>query len=186
MHNTHERFGALELTKRVKDTLNEVRVFMYRLILEQSKDSRATAHLISAIGGDAEIGVVWTAVIEGAVFRLRIPRGEPLQRHWDPMRSAFAAVWQYLVESGHFAISWLFRTRWRRPDREQTARERVAFCATGIRSLSSIASRDASVYRWFQSGRPGSWTNSSVGKLSAHWLALAARRYWCRERSNHS
>ena len=75
MQNAHERFGVLELTRRVKDTLNEVRVQMDRLILEPSKDSRATAHLLSAIGGDAEIGAVWAAVIEGAVFRLRIPRG---------------------------------------------------------------------------------------------------------------
>ncbi len=74
MQNAHERFGVLELTRRVKDTLNEVRVQMDRLILEPSKDSQATAHLISVIGGDAEIGAVWAAVIEGAVFRLRIPR----------------------------------------------------------------------------------------------------------------
>lgn len=75
MQNAHERFGALELTRRVKDTVNEVRVQMDRLILEPSKDSPATAHLLSAIGGDAEIGAVWAAVIEGAIFRLRIPRG---------------------------------------------------------------------------------------------------------------
>lgn len=75
MQNAHERFGVLELTRRVKDTFNEVCVQMDRLILEPSKDSRATAHLISVIGGDAEIGAVWAAVIEGAVFRLRIPRG---------------------------------------------------------------------------------------------------------------
>lgn len=75
MQNAHERFGVLELTRRVKDTVNEVRVQMDRLILEPSEDSRATAHMISAIGGDAEVGALWAAVIEGAVFRLRIPRG---------------------------------------------------------------------------------------------------------------
>jgi hypothetical protein len=75
MRNAHERFGVLELTRRVKDTVNEVRVQTDRLILEPGKDARATAHLVSAIGGDAEIGAVWAAVIEGAVFRLRIPRG---------------------------------------------------------------------------------------------------------------
>jgi hypothetical protein len=89
MHNAHERFGALELTRRVKDTLNEVRVFMDRLILEQSKDSRATAHLISAIGGDAEIGAVWAAVIEGAVFRLRIPRGGTIAATLGPDAKCF-------------------------------------------------------------------------------------------------
>ena len=75
MRNAHERFGVLELTRRVKDTVNEVRVQMDRLIAEPGKDMRSTAHLISAIGGDAEIGAVWSAVIEGAVFRLRMPRG---------------------------------------------------------------------------------------------------------------
>jgi hypothetical protein len=78
MQNAHERFGVLELTRRVKDTVNEVRVQMDRLILESGKDSRATAHLISVIGGDAEIGAVWAAVIEGGVFRLRISRGGPV------------------------------------------------------------------------------------------------------------
>lgn len=75
MRNAHERFGAVEVTKRVKDTVNEVRVLMDRLIVEQSKDSRATAHLISVLGGDAEIGAIWAAVIEGGVFKLRMPRG---------------------------------------------------------------------------------------------------------------
>ena len=75
MRNAHERFGVLELTRCVKDTVNDVRVRMDRLVVEPGKDARATAHLISAIGGDAEIGAVWAAVIEGAVFRLRIPRG---------------------------------------------------------------------------------------------------------------
>lgn len=75
MRNAHERFGTLEVTRRVKDTVNEVRVLMDRLILEQSKEGRATAHLISVLGGDAEIGAVWAAVIDGAVFKLRVPRG---------------------------------------------------------------------------------------------------------------
>jgi len=78
MRNAHERFGVLELTRRVKDTVNEVRIQMDRLIVEPGKDARATAHLISAIGGDAEIGAVWAAVIEGAVFRLRMPRNATL------------------------------------------------------------------------------------------------------------
>jgi hypothetical protein len=44
MRNAHERFGVLELTRCVKDTVNEVRVQMDRLIVETGKDSRATAH----------------------------------------------------------------------------------------------------------------------------------------------
>jgi len=89
MRNAHERFGALELTRRVKDTVNEVRVQMDRLILEPGKDSRATAHLISVIGGDAEIGAVWAAVIEDAVFRLRIPRGGTIAATIGPNAKCF-------------------------------------------------------------------------------------------------
>ncbi len=58
MQNAHERFGVLELTRRVKDTFNEVRVQMDRLILEPSKDSRATilcvTHRLCSLS--AEIG----------------------------------------------------------------------------------------------------------------------------------
>src|SRR5260221_785653 len=75
MQNAHERFGLLEFTRRVKDTINEVRVQMDRLILEPGNDARAAAHLISVIGGDAEIGAVCAAVIKGAGFRLPMPRG---------------------------------------------------------------------------------------------------------------
>jgi hypothetical protein len=46
MQNAHERFGLLEFTRRVKDTINEVRVQMDRLILEPGNDARAAAHLI--------------------------------------------------------------------------------------------------------------------------------------------
>jgi hypothetical protein len=73
----------------VKDTFNEVRVQMDRLILESNKDSRTTAHLISAVGGDAEIGAVWAAVIEGAVFRLRIPRGGTIATTLGPDAKCF-------------------------------------------------------------------------------------------------
>src|SRR5260221_6710770 len=75
MQNAHERFGLLEFTRRVKDTINEVRVQMDRLILEPGNDARAAAHLISVIGGDAAIGAVCAAVLEGAGFPLQMPRG---------------------------------------------------------------------------------------------------------------
>src|SRR5258706_4096056 len=75
MQNAHERFGLLEFTRRVKDTINEVRVQMDRLILEPGKDARAAAHLISVIGGDAAVRAVCAAVIDGAGLRLHKPRG---------------------------------------------------------------------------------------------------------------
>src|SRR5260221_7761240 len=89
MQNAHERFGLLEFTRRVKDTINEVRVQMDRLILEPGNDARAAAHLISVIGGDAEIGAVWAAVIEGAVFRLQMARGRRVGATLGPKAKSF-------------------------------------------------------------------------------------------------
>lgn len=80
MQNAHERFGTLELTKRVKDTTTRVRVYADRIVLEPAKDehAQATAHLVSMIGGDAEIGALWAAVTEGALFHIQLPSGKPI------------------------------------------------------------------------------------------------------------
>jgi hypothetical protein len=78
MQNGHERFGALEFTKRTKDTTTRVRVHVDRAVLETPKDERnqARAHLISMIGGDSEIGALWAAAAEGALFQIRLPGHE--------------------------------------------------------------------------------------------------------------
>jgi hypothetical protein len=75
MQNAHERFGTLEFTKRTKDTTTRVRVHVDRAVLEAAKDERrqASAHLISMIGGDSEIGALWAAITEGAVFQIQLP-----------------------------------------------------------------------------------------------------------------
>lgn len=75
MQNAHERFGTLEFTKRVKDTTTQVRVYIDRAVLEPAKDEQgpARAHLVSLIGGDAEIGALWAAVTEAAVFQIHLP-----------------------------------------------------------------------------------------------------------------
>src|SRR5260370_28749077 len=75
MQNAHERFGSLEFVKRTKDTTTRVRVYLDRAVLETAKDERgqAAAHLVSMIGGDAEIGALCAAVIEGAVFHIQLP-----------------------------------------------------------------------------------------------------------------
>jgi len=80
MHNAHERFGTLEFVKRAKDTTTRVRVYVDRVVLETAKDERgqAAAHLVSMIGGDAEIGALWAAVTEGALFHIQLPRGVPI------------------------------------------------------------------------------------------------------------
>lgn len=61
--------------KRAKDTTTRVRVQIDRAVLETPQDERsqARAHLISMIGGDSEIGALWAAVTEGAVFQIHLP-----------------------------------------------------------------------------------------------------------------
>jgi hypothetical protein len=80
MQNAHERFGSLEYTKHTKDTTTRVRVHIDRAVLESAKDERgqANAHLISMIGGDAEVGALWAAVIEGALFHINLPGRGPI------------------------------------------------------------------------------------------------------------
>jgi hypothetical protein len=80
MQNAHERFGTLEFIKRTKDTTTRVRVYIDRVVLETAKDERSQAatHLASMIGGDAEIGALWAAVIEGALFHIQLPGGSPI------------------------------------------------------------------------------------------------------------
>jgi hypothetical protein len=75
MQNAHERFGMLEFTKRTKDTTTRVRVHVDRAVLEPARNDQgqAGAHLISIIGGDSEIGALWAAVAEGALFQIRLP-----------------------------------------------------------------------------------------------------------------
>jgi len=75
MQNAHERFGTLEFTKRMKDTTTRVRVHIDRAVLEPAKDEhgQAAVHLVSMIGGDAEIGALWAAVTEGASFQIQLP-----------------------------------------------------------------------------------------------------------------
>ena len=75
MQNAHERFGSLEFVKRTKDATTRVRVHIDRAVLETPKDERgqAAAHLVSMVGGDAEIGALWAAVTEGALFQIQLP-----------------------------------------------------------------------------------------------------------------
>lgn len=85
MQNAHERFGTVEFTKRTKDTTTRVRVYVDRVVLETARDQRgqAAAHLVSMVGGDAEIGALWAAVIEGALFHIQLPGGSPIATSFD-------------------------------------------------------------------------------------------------------
>ena len=75
MQNAHERFGTLEFTKRTKDSTTRVKVHIDRAVLEPGKDEQgqARAHLLSMIGGDSEIGALWAAVAEAALFQIYPP-----------------------------------------------------------------------------------------------------------------
>src|SRR5216684_199655 len=80
MQNAHERFGTLEFIKLTKDTTTRVRVYIDRVVLETARDERgqASAHMVSMIGGDAEIGALWAAVTEGALFHIQLSGGTPI------------------------------------------------------------------------------------------------------------
>jgi hypothetical protein len=75
MKNAHERFGALQFTKRMKDTTTDIRLCLDRFIGEPATDERdpAKAHVISVVGGDQDVAAVWAAVIEGAYFTVSGP-----------------------------------------------------------------------------------------------------------------
>lgn len=91
MQNAHERFGALEFTKRTKDTISRVRVYVDRAVLEPPRDDRVpvAAHLISMVGGDAEIGALWAAVTEGALFQIHPPGGIAVTASLGPEAQCF-------------------------------------------------------------------------------------------------
>jgi hypothetical protein len=77
VQNAHERFGTVEFTKRVKDTVTKVQVYADRMVLEPARDEHRSgvAHLISVLGGDAEIGAVSAGVIENTLFQIQLPDG---------------------------------------------------------------------------------------------------------------
>jgi hypothetical protein len=91
MQNAHERFGSLEFTKRTKDTTTRVRIHIDRAILETTKDERgqASAHLVSMIGGDSEIGALWAAITEGALFQIQSPNQPSIAASLGPEAQCF-------------------------------------------------------------------------------------------------
>jgi hypothetical protein len=91
MQNAHVRFGTVEFTKRTKDTTTRVRVYIDRAILELAKDehSQTSAHLVSMIGGDSEIGALWAAVTEAAVFQIHLPGRSGMAASLGPEAQCF-------------------------------------------------------------------------------------------------
>lgn len=91
MKNAHERFGTVAFTKKMQDTTTQICVYIDRLIAEPAKEEQgsAIAHLISAIGSDAEIAALWAAVTEGASFQIRVPGGAPFTASLGPEAQCF-------------------------------------------------------------------------------------------------
>ena len=78
MKNAHERFGVLEYTKRMKDTTTRIRLRLDRFIGEVENARTGKAHLISALGGDSDVGAIWAAVIDQNLFSVEAPGIEPM------------------------------------------------------------------------------------------------------------
>ena len=72
MQNAHLRMGELTFVKQTRDTITDVSVHLNRLGAERPAEPRlATAlHLVSAFGGDQEIGAVTAAAHEGLRFEI--------------------------------------------------------------------------------------------------------------------
>ena len=77
MRNAHERFAMLVFTKRMKDTTTHIRLRLDRLVGEVEKD-RSKIHLLSVIGGDADVGAIWAAINEESHFTIQGPGIEPM------------------------------------------------------------------------------------------------------------
>ena len=101
MQNAHERLGTLEFTKCMKDTTTRVRVCIDRVVLEpsQNEQGQASAHLISMIGGDSEIGAMWAAVTEAELFKVHLAGALALLLLLALRHSAFAGVWPFRAGS---------------------------------------------------------------------------------------
>ena len=71
MKNAHERFGKLAYVRRTEKTATNIRVLLDAFLGEE----RGKAHLISAVGGDSEIGALAAAFANGDPFTLIDPVG---------------------------------------------------------------------------------------------------------------
>ena len=72
MKNAHERFGTLAYVRRTEKTATNIRVLLDAFVGEE----RGKAHLISAVGGDTEIGALAAAFANGDPFTVVDPAGD--------------------------------------------------------------------------------------------------------------
>jgi hypothetical protein len=80
MRNAHDRFGTLEFTRQIKDTTTHIRLYLDRFIGEipESREGEVSAHLLSVVGGDAEVAAVWAAIVDSGFFTVEGPDLKPL------------------------------------------------------------------------------------------------------------
>ncbi len=71
MKNAHERFGKLAYVRRTEKTATNIRVLLDAFLGEE----RGKAHLISAVGGDTELGALAAAFANGDPFTVIDPVG---------------------------------------------------------------------------------------------------------------
>ena len=71
MKNAHERFGRLRYRRQTEKTATTLRVFLDAFAGEE----KGKAHLLSAVGGDVEIGALVAAFANGDSFILEGPYG---------------------------------------------------------------------------------------------------------------
>ena len=72
MKNAHERFGKLLYRRQTEKTATNLRVFLDAFVGEE----QGKAHLVSVVGGDAEIGALAAAFANGDSFTVVDPYGE--------------------------------------------------------------------------------------------------------------
>lgn len=78
MRNAHLRMGKLSFVRQTRDTITNVSVHLNRLIAERPDDTRSSTqlHLVSAFGGDQDIGAMIAAALEGFRFQVAIEATE--------------------------------------------------------------------------------------------------------------
>ena len=77
MKNAHLRFGRLHFVKVSRDTTTDIRLSLDRLVADHCEGGGvAQGYLLSVVGSDADIGAIFAAVIEQAVFGVETADGD--------------------------------------------------------------------------------------------------------------
>src|ERR1700756_2702183 len=73
MQNAHLRMGKLTFVRQTRDTITNVRVSLNCLVAEpMDSQTGTTLHLVSAFGGDQDVGAVIAAAHEELRFNVAI------------------------------------------------------------------------------------------------------------------